>query len=490
MRTTLKRVQTRVLLAVCICTVASMLFFLCFYQSGALPEAEGHGKEVLLETDGKSKSNGTTRLGASNHSGVINAPSPNPSLFTSRKPYLFFMEIDEQLSSNTLKFLQLCYFSALWNFSMIEPQIDSNTTYLSSLPTVDKNQPLLFFDLYNKTAVEKSLTKCFKPNLPQNYLKEFHFHTMDEAMIYSPRQVLIVRFMTKKWTLVKFITGNVCDGISKNVSKSVLEALNSHVHEVEKKAKEIHGQNITFHIWRTICISALPRIPFSIKNATIYIQKHLAEKQREANVDLSVVIQSWRKVKKLYSTAYYYDPTFVFDSHPCQERCLPHSQRVLSVTDKMIHTLKLTGQFIGIYARTERLGRADIKTPGYIDDCFQQLIAIVNSSELLFEIPRASVVLVHDAGKYGSSTFYKSVRKRSDMLLTKFQLSKIHTVSYDPEPNKGLPQHRAFVAAVEQEFLSRSHVLVTMGGGGFMMNAKGRFVARQGADRLHTLCVS
>ena len=129
---------------------------------------------------------------------------------------------------------------------MIEPQIDSNTTYLSSLPTVDKNQPLLFFDLYNKTAVEKSLTKCFKPNLPQNYLKEFHFHTMDEAMIYSPRQVLIVRFMTKKWTLVKFITGNVCDGISKNVSKSVLEALNSHVHEVEKKAKEIHGQNITF----------------------------------------------------------------------------------------------------------------------------------------------------------------------------------------------------------------------------------------------------
>ena len=62
MRTTLKRVQTRVLLAVCICTVASMLFFLCFYRSGALPEAEGHGKEVLLETDGKSKSNGTTRL--------------------------------------------------------------------------------------------------------------------------------------------------------------------------------------------------------------------------------------------------------------------------------------------------------------------------------------------------------------------------------------------------------------------------------------------
>ena len=90
MRTTLKRVQTRVLLAVCICTVASMLFFLCFYQSGALPEAEGHGKEVLLETDGKSKSNGTTRLGASNHSGVINAPSPNPSLFTSRKPYSLF----------------------------------------------------------------------------------------------------------------------------------------------------------------------------------------------------------------------------------------------------------------------------------------------------------------------------------------------------------------------------------------------------------------
>ena len=49
-------------------------------------------------------------------------------------------------------------------------------------------------------------------------------------------------------------------------------------------------------------------------------------------------------------------------------------------------------------------------------------------------------------------------------------------------------QCRAFVAAVKQEFLSRSHVLVTMGGGGFSINVWGRFTARQSKKRLHVLC--
>ena len=62
---TTQKVQTRVLLAVCICTVVAILFVLCFHRGPLLKTptlAEDHGNEVLLETDSKWKSNGTTRL--------------------------------------------------------------------------------------------------------------------------------------------------------------------------------------------------------------------------------------------------------------------------------------------------------------------------------------------------------------------------------------------------------------------------------------------
>ena len=53
---------------------------------------------------------------------------------------------------------------------------------------------------YNKTAVEKSLTKCFNSNLPKESQMKFVFHTLNKALIHSPRDVLIVTFKSTKWT--------------------------------------------------------------------------------------------------------------------------------------------------------------------------------------------------------------------------------------------------------------------------------------------------
>ena len=85
-----------------------------------------------------------------------------------RGPYLFFMEITEQLSANSLKFFQLSFFSTVLNFNMVEPWIDNNTEHLSSLPPAGKTQTMPFFDLYNKTSAQKMLTKCYNSNLPQD----------------------------------------------------------------------------------------------------------------------------------------------------------------------------------------------------------------------------------------------------------------------------------------------------------------------------------
>ena len=400
-----------------------------------------------------------------------------------RRPYIFFMEITEQLSANTMKFFQLAYFSTLWNFNMVEPWIYNNSEHLSSLPSAGQPHSLLFFDLYNKTAIQNMLTKCYNSNLPQYRQTEFVFHTMSEAMMYSPREILLVRFIadkSAKWTKGKHMRCCICDNISGSVSKRALKALSTHVQEFETKNIERRSQTADFRIWKTLCISAIPGYPFSIKNATIFIKKHLEEKQNQSNPDVSVVIESWRSVAQVRTASYYVDPTFTFDTYHCPYRNLPHNTIVFSAVDRMQKALNLSAPFIAIYARTERLAREDLKKGGTMEGCFQNLLVVLNNSKAMYGIPQSRVVLVHDAGKYGSNTFnyQKGARKRSSTFLKRFPLFNISIVHYDPNENKDLPQHRAFVAAVEQEFLSRGHVLITMGGGGFAINVWGRFKAR------------
>ena len=402
-----------------------------------------------------------------------------------RRRYLFFMEINEQLSSNMEKFFQLSYFSALWNFKIVEPWIDKNTEHLSSLPPTSKS--VLYLDLYNRTALPKILTKCYNSNLPRDRQmdQEFTFHTMSEAMMYSPREILLIRFITdsQRWKKGK---NGICDNISQDVRQRALRALNAHFQEFKKRNNETYDQSDEFQIWRTICISSIPKTPFSMKDATAFIQKQLEEKQKQGGTDVSIVINSWRKVKGVTSIYYYFDPTFSFHTQNCPYDTLPRGPKVFSAVDRMQRGFNLSGYFICIYARTERIANRGAK---YTEDCFRKLPDVLNSSMTSYGIPQSRVVLVHDGGKYGSDTFYSSsLREKASKIVKKIQSLHVREVHYDPTKNKDLPQYRAFVAVVEMEFLSQSHVLITMGGGGFALGVRSRFIARKGEERLHNLC--
>ena len=407
-----------------------------------------------------------------------------PSLVSDRGRYLFFMEIDEQLSANRDKFFQLCYFSALWNFKMVEPWMDKNSEYLSSLPKTGKPQSPLYLDLYNRTALPLILTKCYNSNLPQDRQKDFMFHTMSEAMMYSPREILLIRFITNSHSWKKGKNG-ICDNISGDIRQRALKALNAHFQEFKKRNGNTHGQSADFQIWRTICISSIPQTPFSMKNATAFIQKQLEERQKQGSADVSIVINSWRKVKWVTSRYYYFDPHFGFHIQNCPYHILPHGPKILSAVDRMQRAFNLSDYFISIYARTERIA---MKGTQYMEDCFQKLPVVLKNATTLYGIPQSRVVLVHDAGTYGSHSFSRSLKGKSSKLVKRIQSLHVRAVHYDPTKNKDLPQHRAFVALVEMEFLARSHVLITMGDGGFASEVRSRFVKMHSGKRLHNLC--
>ena len=370
---------------------------------------------------------------------------------------------------------------------MIEPWIDTSSAHMSSLPPINRPQVqiLLFYDIYNKTALEMHLTKCFNSNLPKPSQKNFVLHSLNEALIYSPRDVLIVLFKTSKWT--ETMGNGDCDSISGATKTNVLSILNYHVQKVKDEAQKIHGREFIFKIWKTVCITAIPGVPFSMKNATFFLRQQLASKQRETNKSATVVLPHWKKVKAVNPYGYYYDPNFKFNEEFCQLHGLPYSSKVLIAVDRMMERKGFSEHFISVYVRTEKLCK---QKPEAVKQCLDKFPELLESTEKMYKIPRTRVVLVHDAGKYGSNTFNGNLRSESQKILSFMESLKLRAVHYDPDLNKDLPQNRIFVAAVEQEFLSQSHVLLTLGNGGFMMNTRQRFISRQGVDRAYSLCGS
>ena len=394
--------------------------------------------------------------------------------------YLWFIEIDEQLTSNTIKYTQLSYFSALWNLRMVEPWIASDTSHLSSLRPTDKND-MPFFDVYKKTKVESRLTQCFKKFSPEKIVRDIHFYTANDALVHSSRDVLIIRFMTSQWSTKD---AGECGAISGGIVRQVLGALNSRVQNVKEEAQKVHGQNINFRVWRTVCITSIPRVRFSVKDANAFIQSQLAVKRRETNVGATVVVPKWAKVANK-SSMYYYDPNFNFSMYYCAP--LPYSDLVLTAVQRMLNGLQIRYPFLGLYVRTERVA-LNAKTQGYIENCLNKFQEAFEMIKKKYGIQQSHVFLLHDAGKYGSKSFSAGVSKSSKTILEKFESWKLQTVHYDPEKYRDLPQHRAFVASVEQTFLSRSRVLLTMGSGGFMSLLVRRFSEAPTSDRAYQIC--
>ena len=394
--------------------------------------------------------------------------------------FLGFLEITEQLSSNTLKLLHLSYFSALWNLTMIEPWIDTHSAHLYSLPPV-KRDTVLFFDIYNQTALEMQLTKCFEPGLPKQSQKKFVYCSLNDALIHSSRDVLIVIFRRNKWR--ETMGNGVCDSISGKIKNNVQNILNHHVQNVKDEAQKIYGREFMFKVWRTVCITAIPGVPFSMKKVTIFIQQQLEAKRRETNKNAIVVLPTWETVKSEKPYGYFYDPNFRMPY--CQFRALPLGSKVMTAVDRMMETYGLSEHFISMYTRTERL---TMRKPQAVKQCLDEFPKLLESIVKRYIIPRTRVFLVHDAGKYGSSTFNNDLQHKSQKVLSFFQSFNITTVQYDPNLNKDLLQDRMFVAAVEQEFLSRGHILLTLGDGGYVINVMQRFISRQSADRVYSLC--
>ena len=107
------------------------------------------------------------------------------------------------------------------------------------------------------------------------------------------------------------------------------------------------------------------------------------------------------------------------------------------------------------------------------------------------KIPSESVNVFHDLGDFGTkSCTYGNCFLGRSKLLSKINKLPYPLRSYDPTMFKSVPVSPAFASFVEREYLAHVDTLVMVGGGGFQLSIKDRFLnhSDSGTDRLYRVC--
>ena len=183
---TTQKVQTRVLLAVCICTVVAILFVLCFHRGPLLKTptlAEGHGNEVLLETDGKWKRNGTTRLVKTLVTPSLPAPTTRllktlvtpslPAHHHGTKGYMLALSYCDQITGSVANVRSLmCLAKKIGGVQVVEPFVaaGSHLGMNISVNWTDQVKMMDIFDSDYDTFGELVSFETFLQNAPRKLL--------------------------------------------------------------------------------------------------------------------------------------------------------------------------------------------------------------------------------------------------------------------------------------------------------------------------------
>ena len=358
--------------------------------------------------------------------------------------YLGVVSIGEQLSASTQNFIQLVYMSMLWNLSIIQPVVNE-LNHLSSIPP-SSGKHIPFGYLFNMTTVAKKVQNCF------HKLGDFYFHSLDEALVHSSRDVLVLRFVVSHMT----VELEECNDRSESTVKGIIVKLNSHVEKVKDQAREIHGDKYLFRPWKVVCVKVIPKVPFSVSKLNSFLKDLMQRKRNKTKTGVMVVIPYWRKVKNTKSQYYYYDPKFAYNSLPCDIDSFAHSEVVLKAAEKFFDSIHLSRPLLGVYIRTERVVEMEYAHTGFIDQCLKKFQIVVEQVKKMFNI--SNIALVSDVGPHGSKSLKgreNTLRKAND-ILSKFKSWHINSYHYDPKSFKDFPQLSTFVAFVEKEFLSQS----------------------------------
>ena len=243
-----------------------------------------------------------------------------------------------------------------------------------------------------------------------------------------------------------------------------------------------------FYISRVFVIDAKPKKPLHLSELLDVLRSAIRWKVARLG-SATLLFNNWEGIhNKPDSPTFYYIPEYV--RRPCHFDIykVNHSQTIVEAADAFALSMRDSKSMtrIGIHVRGERI--LNLHKDGYVV-CLEKL------KELVYRIKSnsstgAQVRLIHDLGRYGTAScshFCEKTRYLFTMTITQLRLPSVH---FYPNAYTNFPKNPAFVSAVEQEYLSRMDVLVTVGSGGFQSSTIAKFMqhAERGKNHLYKIC--
>ena len=387
--------------------------------------------------------------------------------------YLLSMTHTQQISGALHGYTDLATLGALLNLSTVEPYVVD--TSLVGVPYVkDAQYELKLCDIYDAHMLKSTLKMCSSYN-------DHEMSTFEDFLERASREVIFVYMLTSFNRGQKFrLAGNkriIEIGTTGNATQKFLERLNRWA--VHISPLKLPG----FYISRVFVIDAQPMKALHLSDILEVLGSAIRWKVARHG-SATVLFNNWEAIHNVPdSHSFYYIPEFVY--RPCRSIYnVSHSQTVIDAAD--IFGLGLRDDKrktrIGVHIRAERILALHKES---FEICLEKVWELINST-----YRNSQVRIIHDLGKYGTRTCFGYCEVLRPYFSTKIARLGWHSAHFYPEGYSHLPRSAAFVAAVEQEYLSRMDVLVTVGAGGFQTRTITMFMkhAENSRNHLYKIC--
>ena len=367
-------------------------------------------------------------------------------------------------------YFRLVKVASLLNLSIVEPYYQN--TGLTGAPRVSKAQPVLklgsMYDL-------KEIKNMFKVQVPNTNIVNFKY--------FLERASRHVLFLT-------FYTSTDAPGNRKVIKK---QCSNAHTHDMKRlnqwayhvlQQRSTYVQISDFHCSQAVVVDARPKHPMPLSEITEVLGSIIKSHAKEYGT-VTVIVKRWRSIHTRGDTKYFYVIPDWKDVSIQDLYHVKHSEIVINATLEFAQTMSNARPVIGVHIRAERI----LKTGRNITRCLGELSNFLRSGSITNATDN-NVHLFYDLAEYGTMSCTRNCSDVRPSIVSQIKELGFPIVHYDPTKFQSFPAHRAFVALVEQEYLSRVDVLVTVGIGGFQKGIVYTFLKYNGGNsvNLHRFC--
>ena len=356
-------------------------------------------------------------------------PRPGGSS-TGPRGYVMPLEFSEQMESGMYDLQQLADLAHSWRLQLLEPYVHNSHFSFPDSP----RRLLRLGEVYDLGDLNRnlraSLNAHYDPIIPlQEVVRE----------VNTSANVQVVMFRLIPYTL----SAETCSKSSKGY---------------------VDTFSFYFKYWKHLqvaCINIRKKVNF---RALINHTAVLGALSRSPNSKIIILIPNWHGIRTYDSGFFYWDldfkPTVYKHTHATK-----HSLRVQSAATDFTRSLHLATPTLGIHVRLERLLKVKPFRESNVRKCLDEALITVRSLSSKIN----GSVLFRDYGKYGSSTCKRAScadYAKQFNLDQRFRDLGVKVQEYIPTSKTLRPEH-GYSANVEQEVLSRTDYLVTVGYGSF-----------------------